>query len=261
MPRPNRGERSSREPACGRAGLTLFAPPHPEGRRLRRTSRLPACPRAGAHSPRTSDKPWKSSRSARFRTRQWPSIFLSTAETETPAERIRPRQSAARTLDVTEQRIARIMVETAIRFKNLFEPCSGTVQPDLDGSERDSKHLSDLTVLHPFGFAEDQDGSIILRQLGNKALNAPAHLAPDRFFFDRGDIVFNRRARLARITGIVDWSGNHPSPVCGAPDPVHGGVRRDAVDPRRNRGFAPEAVQRPADFQEYLLRKVLRVIV
>ncbi len=77
----------------------------------------------------------------------------STAETGMQAERIRS-ESAAGALDVAQQRVAGIVIEAAIRLKQILQPRPGTVQPDLGGFGRDSQHVGNLTVLHAFGFAQ-----------------------------------------------------------------------------------------------------------
>ena len=71
--------------------------------------------------------------------------------------------SAASALDVAQQCIAGIVIEAAIRFKDLLQPPPGPVQPNLHGLERDSEDLRDLAVFHALGFAQHKNRSVILR--------------------------------------------------------------------------------------------------
>ena len=58
-------------------------------------------------------------------------------------------KSAASALNIAQQRIAGIVIEAAIRFKNLLEPRSGPVQPDLHRFKRDSQDLRNLAFFMP----------------------------------------------------------------------------------------------------------------
>jgi hypothetical protein len=76
---------------------------------------------------------------------------------------------------------------------------------------------------------------------------------------ERGPVRRLRRRRHGRVPPDVGRSGFERAARADAPQPRHGGIERNPINPRGQRGIPPEGLDLPKHLQEDVLRDFLGI--